>query len=410
MKTPAIPRDDAARVRALHTYRILDTLPERHFDNIVKMASEICGTPVSLISLVDGDRCWFKAKLGVGDMSEAPRRIAYAAHAINSPTEQLVVEDALADERFCDCPLVLADPPMRFYVGTPLVTSEGFALGTLCVIDHRPRQLTDQQLGMLRMLAAQTVDLIEMHKQLNHVEEVNRELEMKNEELDQYASIISHDLKQPLRTVRGFLEIIAEEHGEDLEPAMREYLSLIDNTTGHMQDMIHNMLQYARIGTERERHAVDLQTTLADIMSDLTLSIRERNAEISVDPLPTLYGYAPEIRQLLQNLLSNALKFVAPGVPPRVKVAARERANHWRISITDNGIGIPADGRQKIFRLFERLHAGDDYDGQGIGLAFCSKIVKLHGGEIGVNHDKDGGSTFWFTIPKSPASEQSVAA
>ena len=410
MKAPAIPKDEAARVRALHAYRILDTLPERQFDNIVNLASKICGTPVSLISLVDSDRCWFKAKVGVGDMSEAPRRIAYAAHAINSPTEQMVVEDALADKRFCDCPLVTADPPMRFYVGTPLVDTQGFALGTLCVIDHQPRQLTEDQLSMLRTLAAQTVDQIGMRVELNRIETLNRELAAKNEELDQYASIISHDLKQPLRTVRGFVELAFEDDGGNMDAPLQEYLTVIDNTTAHMQQMVDNMLQFARIGTHRKQAAVNLNELLEEIKSDFSQNIRERGATITFDRLPIVQGYAPELRQLLQNLLSNALKFVAADAKPQIRIAVQEWGTNWRVSVADNGIGIPADHRGKVFRLFERLHDSRDFEGQGIGLAFCSKIVKLHGGKIGVSDNENGGSIFWFTLTRSVATEHSVAA
>ncbi|WP_116106261.1 sensor histidine kinase [Lewinella sp. IMCC34191] len=411
MLAPAIPSNEEARVRALHAYNILDTLPERQFDNIVNLAAKICGTPVSLISLVDSDRCWFKAKIGVGQMTEAPRRIAYAAHAINSPTEQMVVEDALTDDRFCDCPLVTADPPMRFYVGTPLVDAGGFVLGTLCVIDHRPRKLDALQLDMLRTLAVQTVDQIYTRLEINRIEALNRELEAKNEELDQYASIISHDLKQPLRTVRGFLDIIHEDYGDDLQESLREYLALIDKTTGHMQNMVHNMLAYARVGTQRQRTAVSLHRMLAEITVDFAQVIRERRASITVDKsLPEVYGYAPEIRQLLQNLISNALKFVAPTVIPQLRISAKETHKYWRISVADNGIGIPARQRRNVFRLFERLHDSSEFEGQGIGLAFCSKIVKLHGGEVGVTGNESGGSTFWFTIPKVKAVDQSVAA
>ncbi|MGB3801456.1 MAG: ATP-binding protein, partial [Lewinella sp.] len=337
------------------------------------------------------------------DMTEAPRDIAFAAHAITDPTKQLIVEDALQDPRFRDSPLAQTEPAMRFYVGTPLVDNQGFVLGTLCVIDKKPRKLNESQLSTLRILATQTVHNIQLRDRMRRIAELNRELEAKNEELDQFASIISHDLKEPLRTVRSFVDLLIEEKANQIDPSGREYLSFIDRTTSHMHDMVEDMLRYVRIGYDRKKMTVALSDLLADIQEDFGLLLTECNAEIHAESLPEVPGFPAELRQLLQNLLSNALKFTRPGVPPRVTVAAQELANGWKITFQDNGIGVPEAGQKRIFRLFERLHHADAYGGQGIGLAFCSKIVHLHGGEIGTTNNIGSGSTFWFTLPKAKA-------
>ena len=169
MKIPAIPENDQQRIRALESYQVLDTLSEADFDNITFIASQICKTPISLISLIDQDRQWFKAKTGLS-VSETPRDLAYCAHAINQPDSILEVEDARTDERFIDNPLLTGSPNVVFYTGVPLVDADGFALGTLCVIDHIPKKLDDGQLNALRALAHQVVTLFKIRKQKGELE------------------------------------------------------------------------------------------------------------------------------------------------------------------------------------------------------------------------------------------------
>lgn len=166
----ALPPSEAERLRALHEYAVLDTLPERAYDDVVKLASFICGTPISLISLVDRDRQWFKAKVGL-DAAQTPREQAFCAHAILQPDDVMVVPDAEQDARFVHNPLVTGDPHIRFYVGVPLVTPYGEALGTLCAIDRRPRQLSAGQLDMLRALARQVMAQLELQRGLHLLEQ-----------------------------------------------------------------------------------------------------------------------------------------------------------------------------------------------------------------------------------------------
>lgn len=163
MREAPFTPNEASRQVALRSYHILDTVPEEDYDEIVRLASKVCGVPMSLVSLVDQNRQWFKAKVGL-DARETPRKLAFCAHAILNPNETLVVEDALKDERFAENPLVTNDPKIRFYAGSPLVTSKGHTLGTLCVIDRKPRQLDTQQIDVLNALAKNVVNLIEKHR------------------------------------------------------------------------------------------------------------------------------------------------------------------------------------------------------------------------------------------------------
>lgn len=172
MFKPETPPDESQRLAALQSYRILDTPPDPHLDQLAKLASELCGMPMSLISLVDSDRQWFKARVGLA-ASETPRDYAFCAHALHSP-EPLVVPDAIEDARFGNNPLVVADPNIRFYAGIPLLTPGGQALGTLCVLDRQPRQLSEFQLSALRALATQAIQLLELHRATQELQAFQR--------------------------------------------------------------------------------------------------------------------------------------------------------------------------------------------------------------------------------------------
>lgn len=191
-----IPDSEPARQAALEKYAILDTLPEQAYDNLVGIAAIICDSPIALITLLDGDRQWFKARVGLS-VSETPRDQAFCSYAVLEPDEVMVVRDAMADARFVDNPLVTGDPGIRFYAGAPLVTAEGYALGTMCVIDRTPRDLSERQLEALRMLASEVVTHLELRKSvadlertvleqdafMEHLQEYQRELEAQGESL-----------------------------------------------------------------------------------------------------------------------------------------------------------------------------------------------------------------------------------
>jgi GAF domain-containing protein len=161
--TGPFPPNESERLAALQSYEVLDTTCEAAFDNIAKMAAQLTGCPISLVSLIDSDRQWFKAKIGL-DTSQTPREHAFCGHAIDTPSEPFIIPDALQDERFANNPLVQGGPGIRFYAGVPLVNSEGAALGTLCVLDQRPRELTDEQTQTLQRLAEAVMTTLELRR------------------------------------------------------------------------------------------------------------------------------------------------------------------------------------------------------------------------------------------------------
>lgn len=209
MKAP-LPKNEALRIGVLHRYGILDTLAEQSYDDIVLLASQICDTPIALISLVDSDRQWFKSKVGI-EATETPRDLSFCAHAILNPDSPLVVSDALEDMRFCDNPLVTDAPNIRFYAGAPLLSSDGVALGSVCVIDRKPRALSEQQLKALQALSRQVTALLEMRRLVS-------ELEM----------ISTTDALTGLRNRRAFDEKMQDEHQRSVRSKQPFSLLLID--------------------------------------------------------------------------------------------------------------------------------------------------------------------------------------
>lgn len=221
----------------------------------------------------------------------------------------------------------------------------------------------------------------------------------KNKELDHFAYLASHDLQEPLRTITNFIEIIEEDFAPQLGEEGRVYLDFINEATGRMQRMITTLLRFSQLGRSGERETVELNQVLLHAKADLTAAINESGGTITYDPLPSVWGYETELHQLFLNLLSNALKFVARGEKPVVHVSCAVTEDYHVVSVTDQGIGLDEVAQTKVFQMFNRVNKPTAYEGYGIGLAFCRKIVELHGGTLSVESAPGRGSTFYFTLP-----------
>jgi signal transduction histidine kinase/FixJ family two-component response regulator len=239
--------------------------------------------------------------------------------------------------------------------------------------------------------------------------EANRDLEVSNHDLQQFTSVASHDLKEPLRKIQFFGNLLRERAG--LEPGMEAYLNKIVQASVRMSNLITDLLSFASLSGPNLFQPADMGQIISEIMSDLELSIAEKEARIDVGPMPQVEAIPGLIRQLFQNIISNALKFSKPDQPPHIRVGA-ERTNTpsvdgpcaedgaWcRISIADNGIGFDEKYADKIFTLFQRLNARAEYEGTGIGLAIAKKIVDRHNGTIAARSVQGEGSTFYVILP-----------
>lgn len=257
----------------------------------------------------------------------------------------------------------------------------------------------EQKIRILEdMVESRTRNLYSANLDLKQRNEALQEVIIKNTELEQFAYVASHDLQEPLITINSFIDLLGQEYEGQLGEQGNQYLKFIADSSKGLSCVVSDLLHYSRIGTNREMTTVDCNKLIASIESDLIATIARTKATIDVNPLPEIKGFKTELRLLFQNLISNAIKFCAEGTPPHIIISA-EKGDNWTFSIQDNGIGIAKRNQGKIFTIFQRLHSKNDYEGTGIGLAQCKKIINLHGGEIWINSKKDLGSTFCFSIP-----------
>ncbi|MBS1934863.1 MAG: PAS domain-containing protein, partial [Bacteroidetes bacterium] len=224
------------------------------------------------------------------------------------------------------------------------------------------------------------------------------ELERKNKELEQFAYVASHDLQEPLRTTTGFAELIRQKYLGKIDADADKYISYIIQSSDRMKTLIKDLLDYSRIGRETQAKKINCNELLCEVVADLDGLIKESHAEIDATELPTILGYPTEIKQLFQNLISNAIKFRQKDIAPRIKIAAEKNEQHWLFSFSDNGIGIEEKYLSRIFVIFQRLHTRTEYEGSGIGLANCKKIAELHNGRIWAESEPGKGSTFYCSI------------
>ncbi|RVT80040.1 PAS domain-containing protein [Flavobacterium sufflavum] len=264
-------------------------------------------------------------------------------------------------------------------------------------IIKRSREIQKLNFELEQKVKERTETILKREKTLAEQNEV---LKRQNKELEQFTYITSHDLQEPLRSLVCFTELFEKEFSGKLDGNGDIYIDFISKSSRRMQDLVKGLLDYSRIGKEKQLGEADCAQIVKDVISDMSIILEESKAKISVDDLPELNGYTIELRQLFQNLISNAVKFRKKGVIPEIKITVQEEEKKWLFSIQDNSIGIDEKDMHKLFVIFKRLNNRDEYEGTGIGLAHCKKIVELHGGSIWAESKLGEGSIFKFTIQK----------
>lgn len=257
--------------------------------------------------------------------------------------------------------------------------------------------------ALLITLFLATVILNELNRRTKtekKMKDYNIELERKNREIEQFAYIASHDLQEPLRSISNFSKLLSGKLADHPDKKVHDYMSYVAGGATRMSNLIFDLLEYSRIGKDVSKFVIDCDKLVQEILTDMTIDIKENNAEIHVSKLPVVNGY-PYLKSLFQNLLSNAIKFHKAKTHPVIHISAIDKGSEFQFLIKDNGIGIEKIYHERIFIIFQRLHSRAEYDGTGIGLSQCKKIVELHGGKIWVESGPGEGTTFIFTIPKN---------
>lgn len=238
-------------------------------------------------------------------------------------------------------------------------------------------------------------------RSLRELQLTNEELEERNRDLEQFAYVASHDLQEPLRTVTSFLQLLERQYGDQLDDTGRQYVAYAEEGAQRMHQLIGDLLAYSRVGTRGARLVrVDMRAIVTTVLKDFR---DEPEAVVDVGDLPIITGDPSQLHQLLQNLIANGIKFSQPGRPPHITIRAEPAGSDaWLFSVSDQGIGVDMEHAARVFEVFQRLHRRDEYEGAGIGLAICKRIVERHGGRIWVESKPGRGATFYFTVPGEP--------
>ena len=379
---------DRARVAEIQRLDVVQHAPRNELLAIVELAAQVCGTPMATINLISDVEQHQVATYGFA-ASVCSREDSMCAHVLGEDTP-IVVADASLDPRFMDNPFVTGEiGRVRFYASHKLVTLAGITIGTLCVFDESPRELDGSQVDALATLADRIVDVLELGWR-------SRPLAVSNERLSTFAGRVSHDLKAPLATLSMSLGLLREQlaAGIDADGAYR-LLERAINGSNRMAAMIDDVLSYASLGGGLSVEPVALDDVLDDVLIELEAPLAD--AVVTRSPLPVVSGDRTQLRSLLQNVLDNASKYRSPQRTLTLDISAVDHDGRWRVSIADNGRGVPEDERERVFEPRVRLYA--DSAGSGIGLDTCRRVVQAHGGTIELRETTGGGVTMSFELP-----------
>ncbi len=425
--TPApIPANEESRIEALQRFEILDTEAEAEFDDFTRLAARICGTPVAQITFVDRDRQWFKSNFGT-DVSQLPREIGFCAHTILNSTV-MEVPDMLQDDRFRDNPLVAQAPAVRFYAGAPLLTADGSALGSLCVLDVEPKALTDDQRDALEALSRQVVRQLELRSAVKRERLVNErlsstaaqlkdvnttlaalieartsELQASESQLHQAQKVeclgmlaggIAHDFNNLLMVINGTAELAVSRLPLN-DPSYRD-LEEISAVGRQAASLTRQLLAFSRKAPS-DLGVVDLNASLKNV--ELLGSLLGKRVRIEADPSPTpvlVLADPSQLDQILLNLIVNARDAMPDG--GTIRIETRCTAEGGELAVTDSGSGMDEATRAQIFEPFFTTKAPGK--GTGLGLSTVASIVRQYGGEITVTSAPSQGTSFLIRLPR----------
>jgi signal transduction histidine kinase/HPt (histidine-containing phosphotransfer) domain-containing protein len=399
-----VPSNEVGRLDALRRVRVLDTPPEPAFDDLVHVVAAMLGVPMALLSLIDEHRQWFKARVGL-EITETPRGLAICSHAISDDAgDVLVVKDMRDDRRFADHPSVTTDPGMRFYAGAPLVTSDGFALGTLCVVDNRPRELTPEQLTVLRALARQAVAQLELRRYTEELRAAHEELREVDRRKSEFVGTVAHELRTPLTSIGGALRLLEAGVVGKLDEEPQELVRIARSNTDRLIRLVNDYLDLERIEAKKMELVLEpvAPRTIVEAAVDAARGMADA-ASVTI-----ACGEPPDVRvlaspdravQVLVNLLSNAVKFSSPG--GRVLLDAESTAAGVTFHVRDHGPGMSAEQSAKLFEKFQRLDETHTRgkSGTGLGLAISRALAREMRGDLGCDSEVGVGSVFHFTLP-----------
>lgn len=394
---------DVQREAEILTLEVLGQESFPMLEAIVDLVSRMCGGATAEVNVITATE---QVHLATSDRNRArlPRGQSFCGTAITVDDAMLIhVPDAARDPRFADNPFVTGElASFRSYAARKVLGPSGTVIGTLCVFVPPAGGFGPEQLRLLELLGPLVTEALRLHRgqvqlriALDRHFDGNRELHRSHASLEAFAGEVSHDLQGPLAAVSLALQMLSTRSSP---PAGTDEAFLLDTAlsgTARMRRTVGDMLDFAMLGGRGPGSPVRLDEVVAQVLDDLDRVAGE--AEVRVGALPAVIGHEVELRSVLQNLIGNAIKHSAPLGRPHVAVEGRRRGDRVRVTVTDNGPGVPEELRDDVFGLFAR---GDEQvEGRGIGLATCARIVHSRGGTIGVHEGEGGGAAFWFELP-----------
>ncbi len=383
------PFNEAARIRSLHAFGILDSEPERAFDLLTGLARTHFDVPIALISLVDESRQWFKSAPGLGAQGTS-RDVAFCAHAILSD-RPLVVRNALEDARFADNPLVCDDPKIRFYAGAPLITSDGFRVGTFCIIDVVPRyDFAEGDGAALQDFARLAVELMQLRRRAGRPAVVGTDSAIVADAQKDLFAIVAHEIRSPMAALTGLVRAFADEAFGPLGNARyRQCSALMAETADYIIDVADRMLDFARLRTGDvaiEENEIVVSTLFAATNRMTRHMQAERDVSLSLSDgagAATVIADRNLVLQMLINLVGNAIKYGPEGATVSLGVEAAERGG-LALIVSDCGPGMSAEEIGAAIQPYARLVQKDEEDpgGVGIGLPLVKRLIEAHGGRL----------------------------
>jgi len=391
MPKAPMPSNERDRIAALISCKVIDTAPEPAFDDLTRLAADLCGTPIALISLLDSERQWFKSRVGL-EASQTPRELAFCGYAILGE-EPLVIQDATLDARVSDNPLVTGAPGIRFYAGVPLRLSTGDALGSLCVIDLKPRLLDEVAMARLRSLALQAAAQLELRYKLHELELARAGAEQASRAKSEFLANMSHEIRTPMTAILGFSSLVGDDDlvRKDPEQAVSA-VAAINRNAKHLLSVINDVLDVSKIEAGKmqiESLRAELPEIMAAVIDVVRPQASSKGLTLSVEAaagLPRWVRTDPtRMRQVLINLLGNAVKFTQRGsVVLGVKWTPDRESLEFRVA--DTGVGMDARTLERISR-FEAFTQADGstvrrFGGSGLGLRIVQSLTALMGGGL----------------------------
>lgn len=385
MQAPSNHPQEPQRLALLRSYQILDTLPEAVFDDLTKLAAHICDVPMATISLIDQDRQWFKSPIGLG-ATETAREVSFCGHAILG-NGLMEIPDTHQDKRFADNPLVTEGPRIRFYAGTPLTDVSGLPLGTLCVIDSKPRSLSVEQREALNALGRLVVHQLEIRKTNLGLQDLmvkfsGEDLAKKERlaALGQLSGGVAHEINNPLTIIHGMLEILALKIRR--EQNVEQELAALKKATQRVAQVVTGLKNFAQQRTLASTKPVAMQELFKKLQARFAPLAQTANVTIlwPDDEIARVKVDEAQIFMALEHIIKNAVEAAAASADRVVKIETRVDDGFWVLRCTDSGSGISAANLQRLFEPF--FTTKPTGSGQGLGLSVARGIIMAHGGAV----------------------------